>query len=221
MIDEFETFLSFDDEELARFAAETLKGNNVEFIIGKSKPLLDRTLVDNSTDQNIHIKVRRQDFEKANCALEEYYKTQITTVDPEYFLLSFSDEELTDVISKPDEWGHFNYQLAQKLLEERGHGVEKTALLKLKEERIKDLAQPEKANWLLLLFGYFFIPFGVIVGFLIGRHLYYSKRPLPNGQLIFAYRERDRKHGHRIMVIAVGMLILSLVLWIIAGMIGN
>jgi hypothetical protein len=215
MVEQFETFLNFNDEDLARFVGEKLKDNNVEFIVEKSKPLLDASLVDTSIDRNIHIKLKRQDFQKGNQALEDYYKTQLNNVDPEYYLLGFSDDELKDVISKPDEWGHFDYQLAQKLLKERGHDIEEGILTKLKENRIKDLAQPEKASRLLLFFGYCFIPFGVIIGFLIGRHLFHSKKPLPNGQPVFSYRETDRKHGNRIMIIAGVIFILSIVFWAI------
>jgi predicted Rdx family selenoprotein len=215
MVEQFETFLNFNDEDLARFVAEKLKDNNVEFIVEKSKPLLDASLVDTSIDRNIHIKLRRQDFQKGDQALEDYYKAQLTNIDSEYYLLSFSDDELKDVITKPDEWGHFNYQLAQKLLKERGHDIEESMLSKLKADRIKDLAQPEKASRLLLFFGYCFIPFGLIVGFLIGRHLFHSKKPLPNGQLVFSYTEADRKHGNRIMIITGVIFILSIVFWAI------
>jgi hypothetical protein len=215
MADQFETFLSFNDEDLANFVGEKLKDNNIEFTVEKSKPILDSSFVDTSIDRNIHIKLKRQDFRKGHQALEDYYKTQLNNVDPEYFLLSFSDDELKDVISKPDEWGHFNYQLAQNLLKERGHNIEEGLLTKLKEDRIKDLAQPEKASSLLVFFGYCFIPFGLIIGFFIGRHLFYSKKSLPNGNQVFSYRETDRKHGNRIMIITGILFIISLVFWAI------
>jgi hypothetical protein len=215
MVDQFETFLSFHDEDLANFVVEKLKNNNIQIIVEKSKPLLDAGFVDTSIDRNIHIKLKREDFQKGNKALEDYYKTQLSNVDPEYYLLSFSDDELIEIISKPDEWGHFDYQLAQKLLRERGHYIEESMLNTLRENRIKDLAKPEKASILFIFFGYCFIPFGLIIGFFIGRHLFYSKKPLPNGNLVFSYRETDRRHGNRIMIITGIIFIISLVFWAI------
>jgi hypothetical protein len=215
MTSEFETFLSFNDEELAATVAETLKSSDIRFVVDKSKPLFDSTLVDTSIDRNIHIKLRRSDFLKGHKVLEDYYQSLLNNVDPEYYLLSFSDEELKEIITKPDEWGHFDYQLAQKLLKERGFAMDDSILTKLKEERIWDLAQPEKASKLLLIFGYCFIPFGIVIGFFIGRHLLYNKRTLPNGEAIFSYRESDRKHGSRIMIISGLMFILSIIGWII------
>jgi len=210
MAEQCDTFLSFTDEDLAKFVAEKLKANDIRFVIEKSKPLLDTSLVDTSLDQNIHIKLQRVDFQKGHKVLEDYYKAQIDQVDNGYFLFFFTDEELREIISKPDEWGHFNYQLAQKILKERGYGIDDTELVDLKEERIKDLAQPERAGRLLLFFGYCFIPFGIIVGFLIGRHLFYSRRTLPNGQMVFYYTDADRRHGNRIMIISGVIFILSI-----------
>jgi hypothetical protein len=215
MTDQFETFLSFSDQDLAGLVAEKLQKSNIEFIIEKSKPLLDASLVDTSIDQNFHIKLRRTDFQTGHKALEDYYQAQLENVDKDYYLLSFSTDELKEIVAKPDEWGHFDFQLAQKLLKERGHEIDSATLIRLKEDRIRELGKPEKAGRLLLFFGYCFIPFGVIVGFLIGRHIFYSKRTLPNGQMIFSYRESDRKHGNRIMIISGVIFILSIVFWII------
>ena len=211
MAEQFETFLNFNDEDLARFVADKLNDKNVEVILERSKPLLDPSLVDTSINPSIHIKLKRKDFHKGNQVLEDYYKTQVNNVDPGYYLLSFTDDELKDVISKPDEWGHFDYQLAQKLLKERGHGIEDGILAKLKEDRLSDLARPEKAGGLLLLFGYFFVPFGVVIGFFIGHHLFYNKKPLPTGQLVFTYREVDRRHGKWIIILAGVLFIVSII----------
>ncbi len=218
MPEQFETFLSFNDEEMAVAVAEKLQNSSIEFVVEKSKPLLDTSFVDTTINQNIHIKLRRSDFQKGHKALEDYYQTQLDNLDQDYYLLSFSTDELKELVAKPDEWGHFDFQLAQKLLKERGHEINADSINKLKEDRIKELAEPEKASKLLLFFGYCFIPFGVIVGYFIGRHLFYSKKTLPNGQVVFSYRESDRKHGDRIMIISGILLILSLAFLIVTKM---
>ncbi len=60
--------------------------------------------------------MRTSDFDRANRALEEYYQPILNDVDPDYYLLSFSDRELLDVVNQPDKWGHFDRALAKKLL---------------------------------------------------------------------------------------------------------
>ncbi|MEO8405929.1 MAG: hypothetical protein ABI480_15085 [Chitinophagaceae bacterium] len=211
MTSQFETFLNFNDIESANIVTEKLKENGIEHIIDRSKPLLDTSIVGSSFDQNFHVKLRRMDFQKGHKALEEYYKTQVDNVSNDYYLMSFSDDELKDIIAKPDEWGHFNYQLAQKLLKDKGIEVSERTLNELKEKRINKLAQPEKASRFLLILGYGFIPFGAIIGFLIGRHLFYSKKTLPDGKVVFSYFESDRRHGHRIMIICGVFILLAIV----------
>lgn len=215
MPDKFETFLSFNNEDLALAAAEKLKESNINFVVEKSRQLLDSSIVGNILDLNIHIRLRPTDFLKAHKALEDYYKTQLDNVDSDYYLLSFSDFELKEILAKPDEWGYFDYQLAQKLLKERGHQVDDEMLDKLKEDRNRLLAQPDKASRILIFFGYCFIPFGLLVAFFIGRHLFYSKRTLPSGDTVFSYREKDRRHGNRIMVITGILMMISVTGWAI------
>jgi hypothetical protein len=212
MTDQFETFLSFNDPELAASVAEKLRASNIEVLIEKSTPLLDRSIIGNPIDQDIHIRLRRSDFQKGHRALEDYYKTQIDNVDSDYYLLSFSDNELIEIIQKPDEWGHFDYMLAQKLLKDRGLEIDESLRKKLKEDRIRELAEPEKADRFLLFLGYFLVIFlaGSIVSFFIGRHLLHSKRTLPDGQVIFSYRQSDRRHGNRIMIISATVFIIAL-----------
>jgi hypothetical protein len=221
MADQFETFLSFSDSELAVIIAEKLKDKNVHFLVERSKPLLDTSMVDTSINQNIHVKLQRQDFERAHIILEDYYKGQLGNIDKDYYLFSFSNDELKDIISKPDEWGHFDYQLAQKLLKERGDEISEETITKMKSQRMKQLAEPEKASGLLIFFGYCFIPFGIIVGYIIGRHLFYSTRTLPNGQMVFTYQDSDRKHGNRIIIIAGIFFMVSIVFWAIVAIRDN
>jgi hypothetical protein len=216
MMDVFQTFHSFNDMDLANELAEKLKQRNIEFIIEKSKPLLDSSFVNTSLEQNIHIKLQPNDFEKAHVALEDYYKAQLNNIDSDYYLFSFSNDELKEIIAKSDEWGYLDYQLARKLLKERGEEINDEAANKLRQDRIKSLSEPEKAGKLLLFFGYCFIPFGIIIGFFIGRHLFYNKRLLPNGKTIFNYREPDRKHGYRIMIIAGILFVLAIIFLLIS-----
>ena len=48
---------------------------------------------------------------------------EIEVIDDDYYLLSFSDDELIDVVSKSDEWNKFDVSLAKKLLKERGNEI--------------------------------------------------------------------------------------------------
>jgi hypothetical protein len=104
-------------------------------------------------------------------------------MDPGYYLFSFSDAELMEIIQRPDEWGHLDYVLAKKLLAEKGHLVTPALAEELKQQRMTELARPESTH-----------PRQIFVGYL-------TKTP-PNGQRVYVYPPAERRHGKRMLVIS-------------------
>ena len=136
----------------------------------------------------------------------------LSSLDKDYYLLSFSDDELFDILCKPDEWNEFDYQVARKLLMSRGKDVGDQVVSLLRQQRIKQLAQPEDrhTNWLYA--GYVFAVFGGIFGIFIGWHLSSAKKTLPDGQHIYSYSDNDRAHGRRIVIIGLCMFAFTLIM---------
>lgn len=116
MIESFLTFKKFNDIELAKEIANRLTQNNIEFLLEDNQKQFDITFANNTFDPNISIKIKSKDFIKANEALGKYYKSRLDSVDNDYYLFEFTDDELFEIISKPDEWGPFDYQLSKKSL---------------------------------------------------------------------------------------------------------
>lgn len=216
MTETYLTFQKFNDIELANEIAERLKQNDIEcFVQDNQGKFFDPSFANNSVEADIAIKLKPDDFIKANKALEDYYKKHLDTVDKDYYLFEFSDTELIDIISKPDEWGKFDYQLAQKILKDKGREIKPDTVQKLKTQRIDELLSPEKANRFLIIAGYFFIFVGAVIGIIIGWSLYNSKKTLPNGQRVFVYRHEDRMHGSRILLMATIVLIVAIIIRLI------
>ena len=214
MLGSFLTFQRFYDIESANEIAEQLNQKDIKYLLeGNQKTNFDPSFANNSVDPGIVIKIHSQDFQIAHQILEDYYKRQLDNVEPGYYLYEFSNEELMEIITKPDEWGGFDYQLAQKILNERGKEINTATVKKLKEHRINDLSAPEKASRLLIIAGYFFAFFAFVIGIIIGVHLSTSKKTLPNGQRVFVYRNEDRKNGNRILIISIAILLLGILLY--------
>lgn len=211
MTDTFLTFQKFNDIELAKEIAERLKQNDIEFLLEDNRKFFDPSFANNTFEPDISIKLRPADFAKAHKSLEAYYQKYLDNVDKDYYLFAFSDEELVEIISKPDEWGHFDYQLAQKILRDRGKEIKPEAADLLKTQRIRELAKPGTTDKYWIYFGYFSAIFGGLFGLIIGGTLAYFKKTLPNGETVYAYREEDRNHGIRILLISV----VSLIFWVI------
>jgi len=140
---QFLTFQQFNDPGLASAIAATLKEQQVECVVEKVRPLLEPGFFRNTVEQNIHLKVRASDLEKAEKALEEHYQRHLQDIDPGYYLLSFTDAELLEIVAKPDEWGHFDYVLALELLAERGLRIPSEIAEEMKRQRRRQLARED------------------------------------------------------------------------------
>jgi hypothetical protein len=142
----YETFQTFNDPGLAEAIAATLKKHRIVCHVEKVEPLLEPSFFRNTVEPNIHLKVRTSDLNRAHQALEEHYEHQLQDVDPGYYLFSFTDVELLDIVAKPDEWGHFDYVLARELLTERGLPIPDETIRQMKQQRLRQLAQQARAE---------------------------------------------------------------------------
>ena len=91
---------------------------NIDFKVEDSDKLFDPFFI--TPDRDINIKLKPADFTVAQKELENYYGYQADQADSGYYLYEFTNEELYEIIEKPDEWGDFDYQIALKILEKKG-----------------------------------------------------------------------------------------------------
>ncbi|MFD1818209.1 hypothetical protein SAMN04515674_10994 [Pseudarcicella hirudinis] len=186
---------------------ELLKKNDILFETEVSNSSIDAVSLRQTLPEFI-IKISQSDFLKANELLAEKAEHEIQEVDKNHYLFEFSDEELFDLISKPDEWSEFDYQLAKKILADRGQTINEDFLKHLNAVRIDSLSQPEKRQSGAVRAGYLFALLGGLIGLAIGWNLYTSKKTLPDGKSVFTYQQADRNHGLRIMIIGTMVFIL-------------
>jgi hypothetical protein len=219
MPDEFLTFQKFTESGIASEIAELLKANNIDYQVLDTNKIFDPSFANNSFDPDIILKIKPADFIKANAVLDDYYKPLVNNIDKDYYLFEFTDEELLDIISMSDQWGHFDYQLAQKILKDRGKEVNPERTNQLREQRTKDLSKPEAAHWRLVYLGYFFAVvsiysvFSVLPAYILGWLLAFFKKTLPDGTRVFVYRKEERNHGKIMLLMAAIVLIVWLFRW--------
>jgi len=212
--DTFLTFQKFNDPALAEVIAEQLHAAGIDTLVVKEDALLDSTIIGNDLGSTIHLKIAPSNFERANAILENYYQQQIQTMDPDYYLFSFTNDELLEIMQKPDEWGHLDYALAKKLLADRGRAMTPALLEQFHEQRMTQLAKPSTTHPLLIFLGYLSAVGGGIIGFGLGYILISQKKTLPNGERVFTYPLSERKHGKRILIIAV----ISFIFWFLLAL---
>ncbi|MCW3109501.1 MAG: hypothetical protein JWQ09_4007 [Segetibacter sp.] len=70
---------------------------------------------------------------------------------------------------------------------------------------------PDTSHRYWIYVGYASAIFGGLFGIIIGWTLAYFKKTLPDGQRVYVYREEERKHGNRMLIISI----VSFIFWII------
>jgi hypothetical protein len=201
----FLTFQKFNDSDLAAAVGEQLAVAGIAYIVENEARHYDPVLIANVPEPTVHLKIPATEFLQANAVLEAYYEKQLQEVDPDYYLLTFTDAELLEILSKPDEWGHFDYVLAKKLLTDRGHNITDASTQQLKSQRLTELAQYEDPPMTgrggsPIGFG------GIISSSIVATH----KKTLPDGRQVHAYSPTARKRGKIFFIIAAFALVLLL-----------
>ena len=187
-------FKSFNDAALANELTALLEQHGIEHDIEEQELSFNPTFISNELSKDYVVRIRSEDFARVNQILNDNEIVNIEQVDKDYYLFDFSDTELIDVLAKADEWSSFDYQLARKILTDRGVTLNEQTLTNLSNKRIEELKTPEPAQSMWIFVGYLFAFMGGILGLFIGWHLSSYKKTLPNGEQIYGYSEGDRKH---------------------------
>ncbi len=218
MSPEFITYQKFNDSALANDLAELLDQHNIPYFIQEETSGFDPSLVMSNAAVDYAIKIKSEDFEKVNQLKKEYEEKNLDDVEKDYYLFSFTDDELMDVLAKADEWSTFDVVLARKILTERGKNISDADMSNINEKRIEELSAPEKSQTLWVILGYLIalaqliLPlFIVVIGLFIGWHLSSHKKTLPDGARVYAYREADRNHGKRIFILTIIVFVIAVV----------
>jgi hypothetical protein len=205
---EFVTYKKLFERERVDALTNILNDNGIEFEIAEDRDSLDSLYGDNHLSKQFFIKIKKEDFAKADTILLSESAKELETVEKDHYLFSFTDEELFDILTKPDEWNEFDYQLAEKILKERGKDISTDTINLLKQQRIKELAKPEESQRSWIYAGYLFAFLGGLLGIFIGWHLSTFKKTLPNGERVFGYSKIDQQHGNRISIIGIVMFVI-------------
>lgn len=205
-MNKFITYQSFYTMEEAENCASILEENNIIVRIETDKPLLDKQIIGEDLDLNVHLKIREEDYSKADAVMDsmaEEVAEEIVEEKDEHYLLKFSNEELINVIRKPDEWSKQDYFLSHKILSDRGVIIPDEKISAYKAERLHELSQPESGvnGWLAL--GYLLAVLGGLLGIPFGYLLMSSKKIVPDGSLVYLFDEKTRAHGKIICILSL------------------
>jgi hypothetical protein len=203
----FISFEKFNDKASAEQLGKILDTHNIPYVLEDVSANFDPSFANNGFGSEVRIKLQQKDFDEAQNLLLEITKADDTPIPDDYYLLSFTDDELIDVLAKQDEWSPFDFVQAQRLLEQHGKTITPQMLEDMKAERLKEYAKPEQYPKSYIVAGYILALLGGLLGIFMGWHLLTQKKTLPNGDKVYAYSEGDRKTGRNIMFVGIFFLI--------------
>lgn len=218
---EFLPFRKSLTKEQADSLAELFKANGIEFELVKFKSSLDGNFGGGEVFPKYEIHLKGDDFEKATSLFEASMSSDLDSVPSDHYLFEFTSQELYDILLKPDEWGEFDYLLAQKILKDRGENISPELVSSLKRQRLEDLNRPEQSQKVWIYAGYFLSLMGGLIGVFIGWHMWKGKKVLPNGDKIHIYSAPDRRHGMFIFILGVIIFPFAFYLRIYPDLVGN
>lgn len=209
----FITYQKFDDPVLANELAEQLDKHHIKYYVAEESQTVNPLFALNKEISiEYSVKINANDFEQVNQLLKDDESEDVTEVAKDYYLFSFTDDELMEVITKADEWSAFDFVLARKILTERGKEISDQAISAINDKRIEELKAPDPPQTFWIVIGYFFAFLGGVLGVFIGWHLMTYKKTLPDGERVFGYTEKDRKQGKRIFYIAIAVVALCIII---------
>jgi hypothetical protein len=214
-MEELIKFKNFDTLEEANNVVELLEKNSIFMKLEKEKLSEDHNFAGNTLPSQICIKIKPDDLETAQNLLNEIEEINIDKLEADYYLFEFTDDELIDMLQKPDEWSLNDFHWAQEILRQRGKAPEKSQIEIWKKKRLEFLAQPEPVSHRHANSAYFFCLLGGFIGIVMGRNINSYKKTLPNGQKVYAYDEESRKKGSKIAIFGVVCLVAEVLLMLI------
>lgn len=207
------TYRKFPDAAQAKGLQQFLISNGIECIFVDTSPQVGSSVMGGDMLKECEVQLKPEQFEAADKLLENYAANLFNNLPEDYYLLTFTDEELQDVVLKHDEWSEFDYMLARKLLAERGKQIDDSQIKAMRQERIADLAKPEKVHAGWIVAGYVFALLGGFFGVITGYVLYSAKKTLPDGSVVPTYAPSDRANGKIILLLSIAVLLFEALLW--------
>ncbi len=202
----------YPSSEEAQELIDLLNAHNIEYEIEDNSRSIADHIIGQDMESKVLVKINQSDFIRANELLEKQAQQEIEQVEKDYYLFSFENHELLEVLSEPDAWCDFDRQLAKKILKDRSVEISAPLEKAFVDKRIKELSKTEKGNSIWMIVGYVSALLGGLLGIAVGLNLWTSKRTLPDGSRVFVYTERDRFHGMIISIIGIFVFLMSVVI---------
>ncbi len=204
----FQIYQSFASTEDAQQLIGILIENNIEFKLEKNEPNINPIFVGILIGLDVLIKIDESNFFKVNELFKKTESVKLEEIDPSHYMFNFTEDELMEVILKPDEWNNYDYQIAKLLLHKKGTSVTEVMEIGIKKKRNEELTETKEINGAWIIFGYLSSFVGGVVGIAIGIYIWLTSKTLHDGTKHYAFSDNNRAHGKAITIIGIIIFLL-------------
>lgn len=154
-MDQFASYQQFFSPQEAESIITLLKEHGIPYTLTKTRGQLDAIITGVNYNDQYDLRIPQHEFTRVTDLLIANTKVNLDELDKDYYLLSFSREELENIINNPDEWSSNDYVIAVELLKSQGENVSREQLEELREKKIETLASSQKkvpGFWLVVAY---------------------------------------------------------------------
>jgi len=205
-------FRVFREEEDMKFFTDVLDDCNIDYKVDNPQSISDNTLAtaygvqvaEDAMQYRFMLMIAEDDFERAQTEVRKHIAEWISNAGSEEnsLLNEFNDEELLDVIKKPDEWTEEDIAMAQALLEKRGKHVSDEVVEAYRQKRLEEVRKPKFGGYGTIIIGYIFAFLGGIIGIFLAASLLGKKR-IFNGEKVVIYDKPTRVNAIIYLTISI------------------
>lgn len=193
----------YETKEEAEEIQQILLQHEVFSKIVEDSGNLGKEFIGESPNFKYELLIREEDHEKANQLLKIAALNELNNIDSGYFLFDYTDDELMKILIERDEWNELDVLISEKILTERGIGIDEDELLLHRQKRDDELAAPEKKQFGWVIFGYVCVLLLPFVGIITGVSLWKARKRLPNGNKVPYYDSTVRTNGQIIFCASI------------------
>jgi fumarate reductase subunit D len=222
MAEQFINYRSYNDKAVAVSLYDQLTKQGIPVQWEDSEGFFDASFANYEFLNLYYIKLLPADFKRADEILLKSINESGERPAEDYYLFSFNNDELRDVLKKPDEWNEFDIYWAEKILSERGVQVKKELLVQDKIERLNELKKPWQLDklWIvcavgLCLAALIFPDVRLAAGVMfVGGYISFSKKTIPDGQRVPAFSSGDRSFGKLVFLAGIVLAVYHVLIYI-------
>ncbi|MEO6036959.1 MAG: hypothetical protein ABIQ93_01015 [Saprospiraceae bacterium] len=218
----FEVYDRFQSVEDAQYLVALLQENAVPHQVEQPSRIVDSVFTGEGFVPKVFVRVHFSDFKKINWLIEQdtlrlirEHKIDLAG----HFLAEFSNQELIEVVNKPDEWNFDTATIARYLLQTRGVQYSEKQIAEKKEERLAEVRKPRSGSRIRIIalfvigflgayfWGFLFLLLALPMGLYYWRDLSVDL----NGGRFYTFDQPTRNLGMAIFFFTLAVFLLRLV----------